>query len=134
MSKKKPPNPPASDRGFKKFVSVGHQEASREKVPLTALRLSSEVYVKYLWLTDKQLTEVQELYTGTATCSNIYDARNEEQQIAAAALLAQLGLDLDARSSLGNRWSIRWSRKTGRKGSETRCALYQWCIMCCSVD
>ncbi|KAI1781670.1 hypothetical protein LXA43DRAFT_977973 [Ganoderma leucocontextum] len=56
---------------------------------------------------------------------NVYNAHNEDQQIAAASLLAQLGLDLDARNSLGNRWSVRWSRKTGRKGQETRRTLYQ---------
>nr|VWO97430.1 Linoleate diol synthase [Ganoderma boninense] len=118
-------DPPVSNHGFKKFISVGHQEASRKKVPLTGLRSSSDVYIKHLWLTDDQLAQVQELYVKKVTSNHVYTTRTDEQQIAAASLLAQLALDLDAQNSLGNRWSIRWSRKTGRKGQETRRALYQ---------
>lgn len=124
--------PPAS-KPFSKFVNVGAKEASRhEKVALTAFRKASKLYLDELWLTEDQRSRIEDLYATDRTVSLQYEnPEDAEEQIAAASFLATSGLSLDARASLGNRWSSRWARRSGKKGSakETCRELFQWYVM-----
>jgi hypothetical protein len=58
-----------------------------------------------------------------------FNCSNEADQLEATTMLGINHLDLCAHESLGSRWSIKWSRKSGKqKNVETRRVLYQWCI------
>ncbi|TFK78557.1 hypothetical protein K466DRAFT_507120 [Polyporus arcularius HHB13444] len=111
--------------GFRKFLYVGQQEARREEVPLTALRSASDVYLDKLCTAPDQLRSIEELYKVGNITDHQYDPRSGEDQLAAAAVMAEIGLDLDARESLANRWSTHWSRETGTGEKETSRTLYQ---------
>ncbi len=120
--------------GFKKFLYVGQQEARREEpVPLTALRTASDVYLDKLYTAPDQLRSIEELYGTGKITDHQYNPWSGEDQLAAAAVMAEIGLDLDARESLANRWSTHWSRETGSGEKETSRALYQWYVSLCSV-
>ncbi len=128
MSPHKPKQGPNERPGFRKFLYVSPKEARKEKVPLTALRSASDIYLRHLCMTPEQGIELKNLYKAGSISASLYDPRHPEDQIAAAALLAELGLDLNAQESLGNRWSVRWSGDTGEDKRKTCRRLYQWCV------
>ncbi|TFK78558.1 hypothetical protein K466DRAFT_507116 [Polyporus arcularius HHB13444] len=111
-----------------KFLILKPKEASGQKVPLTALRRASNVYTKELCLTEEQKAKIEALYSDANASLRVdeeFDPEDLEEQRAAASLLASEGLDLDGRAGLGNRWTSRWSMKTGNRGLVTRRVLFQ---------
>ena len=59
--------------------------------------------------------------------------KDDDSQLGTAIALGTRHLDLDARESVGSRWSIKWSRSTGKKGKVTQRTLYQWCVSLSSI-
>ncbi|KAI8974268.1 hypothetical protein BD414DRAFT_517646 [Trametes punicea] len=117
--------PPAPQR--LQFRVLNASEAAREKGALTSRRKFSEMYIKHLFLTEDQRQSIEELHRSHTDIKSFeYSAENDEDQVAAAARLAGEGLELSSKvKSLGNRWSIRWSRSSGRGSQETCRQLYQ---------
>ena len=113
-----------------RFAYVSPEEAQREKVALPARREASQVYIKELGLTEEQSTAVSALYEQNKIHTSKYDPNSEEDQLAAAVLLAEIALDANSQDSLGNRWSKKWSsgEVSGRRVEKTRRVLYQWCV------
>ena len=112
-----------------RFAYVSPEEARREKVAVSARRAASKVYIKELGLTAKQNTEVLALYDSGGIPSFQYDPLSDEDQMAAAVLLAEIALDEDAQGAVGNRWSTKWSEESGgKKVASTKRVLYQWCV------
>ncbi|KAJ7919255.1 hypothetical protein B0H13DRAFT_2320670 [Mycena leptocephala] len=107
------PQPP-STQGYKKMKWAD--------IPLDKLRISTE-----------QRAALDDIYQNIGTAGphlrpvdHLFKL-DDDSQLNAAAIMAQHGLDLDAREHLSNRWSQQWSRHSGKspKGeSDTRKVLY----------
>ncbi|OJT03174.1 hypothetical protein TRAPUB_6250, partial [Trametes pubescens] len=125
MSRRRPQKSQKLSAGLQ-FRHVSVNEAAREKGALTSRRKASEIYIDKLWLTADQRRSIEELYTANEIPSWDYCAEVDEDQVAAAARLAGEGLEVDRMAkSLGNRWSVRWSRNSGQGFQETCRQLYQ---------
>jgi hypothetical protein len=94
--------------------------------------LASDTNTNALILTKGQKEEILSLYGSDSTtasfCRNgqAYREHSEEDQQAAAVLLATHHLDLESRERPGCRWSIRWSKSSGKGTKATKRELYQW--------
>ncbi|KAF7790324.1 hypothetical protein EIP86_001278 [Pleurotus ostreatoroseus] len=109
-----------------KFLYVSPEEASgTSKVALNARRAASEVYIKELGLTQKQNDEVLALYDSGKIQTSTYNPESEEDQLSAAALLAEIALDDDAQETYGNRWNKKWSQASGKGADRVQRVLYQ---------
>lgn len=93
---------------------------------MTAAQLATDIYVDRLFLTEQQRKEISQLHEASRIACHTYRPGSDADQLAAASWLAASGLDLDARKGLGNRWSSRWSQKSGQAGDEVIRKLYQW--------
>lgn len=112
------------------FRAVSAQEASRSKdnkPTLTTRREASSIYIDFLHLNSPQLQAIEDLYEASQTEEHQFRPMKEEQ-VKAAACLASHRLDLSARELVSNRWSIKWSKKSGKGVKETKRVLYQWCV------
>lgn len=107
-----------------KWVNVSAAQASGQDVHLSAHNLASEIYTQYLTLTEHQQAEFTMLEHFIEDTT--FNPHSEAEQLEAAALLASNSLDLDARESIGSRWSNRWGATTGKDGRQIRRSLYQW--------
>ena len=122
---------PKPSRSTAKFLLVTPEEASGQRVPLTARRKHADIYIKELWLNDEQRVKIEAMYTNENAPSRVdrvFNPVQHEEQLAAASLLASEGLDLDGRAALSNRWSSRWVGKSGKGAAETRRELFQWYV------
>lgn len=129
MSRRRPQKPRKEPPAGLQFRHVSVGEAAREKGALTSHRKASEIYVDKLWLTADQRRSVAELQETDQIESWDYRPDADEDQVAAAARLAGEGLELGTTAkSLGNRWSVRWSRNSGKGFQETCRQLYQWYV------
>lgn len=117
-SKQKERQPPKDP-----FVNVTSSQAKREKGTLSARSVASQLYIKELKATKEQEQTIHTLYSEGCGFDTLYGCLNEEDQVNAAALIASLGLDIDTRESVANRWHVRWA--TGKSESTQR-VLYQW--------
>lgn len=126
MSRRRPQKSQKLSGGLQ-FRHVSINEAAREKGALTSRRKASEIYIDKLWLTTDQRRSVEELYAANGVPSWDYQPEVDEDQVAAATRLAGEGLEVgEMAKSLGNRWSVRWSRNSGQGFQETCRQLYQW--------
>ncbi|KAJ7189803.1 hypothetical protein GGX14DRAFT_337081, partial [Mycena pura] len=90
--------------------------ASRTKVPLKQSSVLSDIRLNKMKVSPEQFKELEEMYSNRATAVDdgispvdyIY-ALNDDDQLAASAIMAQQGLDVDTREQLNNRWSHQWS-------------------------
>ncbi|CDO76392.1 hypothetical protein BN946_scf184937.g6 [Trametes cinnabarina] len=110
-----------------KFINVSSEEARGDTVPLKAAQKASNVYLSKLWLTKEQYQQLADLYANAEVSSQEYRPESDSDQLAAASWLAAVGLDLDGRKGLGNRWSSRWSQESGKPKGEIIRKLFQWC-------
>ncbi|KAF7797218.1 hypothetical protein EIP86_008410 [Pleurotus ostreatoroseus] len=108
------------------FINLSATEASGAQVPLKARRLAANVYLEKLTLTPEQHTALSSIYKQDK-CQVLTYSLDEDSQTEARAFLAAAGLDDESREDLGDRWSIRWRRNSGKeKESEETCrVLYQ---------
>ncbi|EKM52560.1 uncharacterized protein PHACADRAFT_100098 [Phanerochaete carnosa HHB-10118-sp] len=111
-----------------RFANVSAAEASDKKVTLSAKREASYVYTSKLILTETQWSAVEALYNESKTMAITYQ-RTKDDQIAAAAVLAMEALDEDSQEALGSRWSVQYTRTTGKEAGVTTRILYQWCAI-----
>ena len=125
---------PKHPKAFRGFVHVDAEHASSRTMPQPP-RDRSDVPLDHLILTVAQRDEIDRLYSdGNSTFTSSYDSASEQDQLAAAALLAAHRLDIDARECASNKWNVAWSITSGGKEVEqTYRVLYQWCVVACSV-
>lgn len=105
------------------FINLTAGQAKREKGQLSARSVASQLYIKELKGTKEQEKTIHTLYNEGQGFDTLYGCLSENDQLNAAALLASLGLDVDTRESVANRWHVRWA--TGKNESTQR-VLYQW--------
>ncbi|KAI0711901.1 hypothetical protein C8T65DRAFT_727049, partial [Cerioporus squamosus] len=110
------------------FVNYGHAEAAGQKVSLPERRKATKVHVEKLCVTEEQKQAIAAIYAQERDISLSYNSAEKDERIAAAAKLAEVGIDLEGRVGLGNRWSVRWSQPL-RPKQRTRRKLYQWYVV-----
>lgn len=115
------PRRPPTNPG-RRFINVEAPEASGDTVPLPARKSAVDVNLQRLPVTDEDRQLLQQLYDEKKTTERTYGLE-EASQIAAAAFLASVELDVHARELTGSRWSCVWSKRS-RKTEKT---LLQWC-------
>lgn len=125
QQQKKKKGPPAPGLGFRGFVHVNNAIASRA-IPYKIPRELSKVYLEQLSLDPRQKKEIDAIYCEGKAAVHKFDVDNEEDQLAASAILAANLLDVDALEALQNKWSCRWSKTDGEGRAETQRVLYQW--------
>lgn len=111
------------------WIHVGEEEASGQKVDLSALRKAAEVYLKELKVTAAQNEEISRLYDANYGFDYEYRVLDDQHQLSATSLLAAAGLDFEERESLANRWATVWTRKSGKKKGQTCRILFRWCVI-----
>ncbi|KAJ7610601.1 hypothetical protein DFH06DRAFT_1016591 [Mycena polygramma] len=106
------------------------EEAAGKKPALHQRTLASNIPLDHLKVSAEQLQQIQEIYqrdaTGNGAVDSVYTT-SDEDQLAASAIMAQQGFDIDARERLDNRWSQQWSRNSAKSEkyvSKTRRVLY----------
>ncbi|KAJ7777945.1 hypothetical protein DFH07DRAFT_695064, partial [Mycena maculata] len=132
--------PPPAGKAYKKMRSAEytHEAASGATKPaLNPCSAASDIPLAQLKISADQLAALQRMYDPNAGASagalpvdHIFKL-DADDQLYAAAIMAQHGLDLEAREHLTNRWSQQWARsgggkKTSKDVSETRKILYLW--------
>ncbi|KAJ6610917.1 hypothetical protein B0H10DRAFT_2224618 [Mycena sp. CBHHK59/15] len=104
------------------------------KAPLKQSTLASDIPLGKLKVSPTQLKQLEEIYRdhattpkgGTSPVDYLYGLSNDDQ-LTAAAIMAQQGLDIDARECMENRWSQQWSRYSSnsiKATGKTRRVLY----------
>ncbi|KAI0706140.1 hypothetical protein BC835DRAFT_1516533 [Cytidiella melzeri] len=110
--------------GFRGFVHVTEAVASGA-VPSEPPRELSNIYLDHLLLDAQQHTEILAIYHGHKNYSQKFDAKDEQDQLTASAVLAANLIDFDDLEALQNKWCSRWSKRDGAGEKETRRVLYQ---------
>lgn len=98
----------------RQWHTITAEEASGTKVALPASHAALEVNNQSLKFPAEQDQAIRTSFTEGHIMDLKYAPLNEDQQIEAASELASHRLDLEAQESFDNRWSIKWSRATGR--------------------
>lgn len=112
-----------------KWVNLTAEQASGQHSTLSAHQVASQIYLQYLTLNKEQDAELTTIYrSGDNIEDTVFHPDSDTEQLAAAAILAANYLDLDARESLGDRWSVRWGKTDGKGAAQTRKVLYQWYV------
>lgn len=110
------------------WLIVTLEEASGQKVALSAKRAAADVYIKYLILSDEQQQQIDLLYQEGAIQDMKFRNLNDEDQLRATSVLGIHHLDLGARKMLGSRWSVKWSKVSGQGVGKNQRVLYQWYV------
>jgi hypothetical protein len=131
------PQPP-STQGYKKMKWAGYtpETASGASKPaLNPRSIASDIPLDKLRISAEQRAALDDIYQNVGAAGphlrpvdHLFKL-DDDSQLNAAAIMAQHGLDLDAREHLSNWWSQQWSRHSGKspKGeSDTRKILYHW--------
>ncbi|KIJ38649.1 hypothetical protein M422DRAFT_258767 [Sphaerobolus stellatus SS14] len=123
-----------STGGFRvRFANVSTQEANKENVEVKARQAARQILWNHLDLRPEQRTLIQALYdaseNGGPGSNEIEDHHfapsNPVQQNEAASILMTHSLDSDSLEDIGSRWSVKWSKKTGKGEKEEHRTLYQ---------
>ncbi|KAJ7669780.1 hypothetical protein B0H17DRAFT_1142016 [Mycena rosella] len=101
------------------------QRTIASEIPLDQLRVSS--------LQLKQLKEIHQRHAttiddGISPVDYLYGV-GDDNQLAAITIMVHQGLDIDARERLDNRWSLQWSRSSGKSAKtagSTKRILFLW--------
>ncbi|KAJ6529343.1 hypothetical protein B0H19DRAFT_1274374 [Mycena capillaripes] len=111
------PSAASSTKGSFKWATTTSEAATRNsKAPLKQRSLLSDIPLKKLMVSSAQLQQLEEMYREHATANDdgripvnyLYNLSDDEQ-LAASAIMAQQGLDIDTREQMDNRWSQQWS-------------------------
>ena len=124
---KKISKPPNNTRHptFKAFVHLDSEVASGAKSYRKPRDLSA-VSLDHLAINDSQRSALAAIYNEGNQYIRKFDPDKEDDQLIAASILATNRMDTDARECLENKWSIRWSQRSGSGKTETWRVLYQW--------
>ncbi|KAJ7479629.1 hypothetical protein FB451DRAFT_1395192 [Mycena latifolia] len=117
-----------------KWSQYTPETASRNKqAPLKQRTIASDIPLDQLNVSPQQLKQLKEMHRGHATTDDgvlpvdhLYTL-SDDDQLAASAIMAQQGLDVDAREGIDNRWSQQWSRlstNSVKATNKTRRILY----------
>lgn len=109
---------------------------SGKKAPLKQGSVLSDIRLNKMKVSPEQLNQLEEMYRNRATAVDdgispvdyLYTL-NDDDQLAASAIMAQQGLDVDMREQLDNRWSHQWSSYSNNSvnaRNRTRRVLYLW--------
>lgn len=121
-----------------RWANVSNEEAAqgrdkvsnRDQATLSARRLAADTPLDALWLTREQKISINALAADDRLVDYVFNAKNQDSQTHAAALLASNGLDLESRDDPASRWSVRWTSKNQEAGSgQTNRVLYQWYVL-----
>lgn len=111
--------------------------ANGTKAPLRKRTLFSDIPLNKLLISSAQLQNLEDIYRqnvapglddGVSAVDYLYTL-GDDDQLAAAAIMAQQDLDVDTRERLDNRWSQQWSAystNAPKARNGTRCVLYLW--------
>jgi hypothetical protein len=106
--------------------NVSATQASGEGCSLSTHALASGIYLQTLILTRLQDDEIQRHYLGGEGIEDHIYLGDEDDQAAASAFLAVHNLDFESSQDYRSRWSVKWSKTTGKNGGQKRRVLYQW--------
>ncbi|KAJ7735193.1 hypothetical protein B0H16DRAFT_1731455 [Mycena metata] len=114
-----------------KWSQYTPEEAAGKKPALHQRTFASSIPLDHLKVSAEQLQQIHEIYRRDATAVNgpvdfLYTT-SDDDQLAASAIMAQQGFDIDARERLDDRWSHQWSRNSAKSDkyvSKTRRVLY----------
>ncbi|KIJ39368.1 hypothetical protein M422DRAFT_257987 [Sphaerobolus stellatus SS14] len=114
-----------------RFANMFTQEANKENVEVKARQAARQILWSHLDLRPKQCTLIQALYdaseNGDPDSNQIeghhFAPSNPVQQNEAASILMTHSLDSDSMEDIGSRWSVKWSKKTGKGKKEERRTL-----------
>lgn len=109
-----------------KFINYSPAEASGQAVAFRAHLAASKANIDSLVINSEQEEAINNIYNTKVNQEYTYEQSNQESQTLAASFLASVRLDLDSREALGNRWSVCWSKESGRGEGQARRVLYQW--------
>ncbi|KAJ7696924.1 hypothetical protein B0H17DRAFT_1197667 [Mycena rosella] len=104
------------------MVEIYTGTASRSKnASLKQRTIASEIPLDQLRVSPLQLKQLKEIHQRHATTIDdgispvdyLYGV-GDDDQLAAITIMVHQGLDIDARERLDNRWSLQWSRSSGK--------------------
>jgi hypothetical protein len=111
------------------FRNVTAAQASGERNTISVRSMAAKVYMEHLVLTPDQKDQIEMLYDTPGQIRDIqYRWNIDEEQVAAAAELAVLGLDTHLREALDSRWSVHWANGERKGAQDIRRVLYQWYV------
>ncbi|KAI0699012.1 hypothetical protein BC835DRAFT_1405247 [Cytidiella melzeri] len=113
-----------TQQGFRGFVHVDEAVASGA-APYRQPRELSSIYLDHLALDSSQRDAIAGIYQRHEHFIQKFDAKSEQDQLTASAVLAANLIDFDDLEALQNKWCSRWSKKDGSGERETRRVLYQ---------
>jgi hypothetical protein len=105
------------------------------KPALKQRTIASDIPLDKLKVSPEQLAQLKQIYANATTAdhqNSVVDllyALGDDDQLAASAIMAQQGLDIDTREGLDNRWSQQWSRNSGKNvkvANNTKKILFLW--------
>ncbi|KAJ6549967.1 hypothetical protein B0H19DRAFT_1264837 [Mycena capillaripes] len=114
------PTAPSTGTGTNKFKwatsATPETRASRKKAPLKQSSVLSDIRLNKMMVSPEQFKQLEGMYRSHATAVDdgispvdyLYTL-SDDDQLAASAIMAQQGLDVDTREQLDNRWSHQWS-------------------------
>ncbi|KAF7362702.1 hypothetical protein MVEN_00619500 [Mycena venus] len=110
-----------------KFAQIMEQDASgKKKAAMNARSVASDIPLNKLMVSAEQFTALEDMYRPrpSATPDRVpvdhLFKLDDGDQLHAAAIMVQHGLDLEAREDLSNRWSQQWSRTGGGSGRNSK--------------
>ncbi|KAJ6623738.1 hypothetical protein B0H10DRAFT_2213411 [Mycena sp. CBHHK59/15] len=130
--------PLSSNSAYKKYFKWSNctpdTASGSRKAPLKQSTLASDIPLGKLKVSPTQLKQLEEIYRDHATTPKgetspvdyLYGLSNDDQ-LTAAVIMAQQGLDIDARECMENHWSQQWSRYSSnsiKATGKTRRVLY----------
>ncbi|KAJ7614677.1 hypothetical protein DFH06DRAFT_129921 [Mycena polygramma] len=112
-------NPPTTGNSDSKWLNYTPEMVARSRsAPLKQTTIASNILLNKLNTSGEQLEQIKEKYMAHATVDHVF-AVEDSNQLVARTILAQHGLDADARERRDNRWSIQWSRYSNGKDAKT---------------
>ncbi|KAJ7689496.1 hypothetical protein B0H17DRAFT_1135069 [Mycena rosella] len=122
------------------MVEIYTRTASKSKnAPLKQCSIASEIPLDQLKVSPLQLKQLKEIHQRHAT--TIDDSVSpvdyqygvgDDDQLSAPTIMVQQGLDIDARERLNNRWSLQWSRSSGKSAktaASMKRMLFLWHVV-----
>jgi len=107
--------------------NVTAAQASGEGSSLSSHSLASGIYLQKLITTRQQDDQINQHYLRNEGIEDhTYLATDEDEQMAAAALLATHNLDSESHEDYGSWWSVKWSKLLGKGAGQKQRVLYQW--------
>lgn len=123
----------AYEKGVQWSTYTADEASGAKKRPLKQRTVVPEIPLDKLKVSAEQLKQIEEIYRdatvspeGNSPVDFLYTL-GDDGRLAASAVMAQQGLDIDSRERLDNHWSQQWSHNSGKSPktvNQTRRILY----------